>query len=130
MKVATLALLAVFGLAEAAFAGDAIPAKSLRELKLGTVFLRAKVAKTSGSGSGFLIHAEGKTGYLVTNWHVVHLPVNSGPAKKTTLIFPATTIDAVFFSGTKDEVTYQAEIVASVPDEDLAILRVKDVKNL
>ena len=130
MRMAMLALLLVFATAEVGLAGDAIPAKTLRELKQGTVFLRVKAGKISGSGSGFLIHTDGKTGYIVTNWHVVHLPVNPGLTKKTTLVLPASSIEVVFFSGTKDEVSYQADILTSVAEEDLAILRVKDVKNL
>lgn len=130
MRVKTLASILIFGVAGVGFAGDAIPAKTLRELKLGTIFLRVKAGTTWGSGSGFLIHSDGKSGYIVTNWHVVHLPLSLGPAKKTSPASLASTIEAVFFSGTKEEVAYQAELVAGLPDEDLAILRVKEVRNL
>jgi regulation of enolase protein 1 (concanavalin A-like superfamily) len=76
------------------------------------------------SGSGFLIRADGTTGYVVTNAHVVTPPREGDqpPARPT--------ITVCFRGGTKAEAEATAEVVASALGRDLAILRVAGVPNL
>jgi S1-C subfamily serine protease len=119
----------VAGIASSALAQE-IPAQVLNDLKRGTVFLRVQAGSRTASGSGFLVHVDGATGLLVTNHHVVMVPVTVGRLIQSTRLVPASSVHAVFFSGTKDEVAYPAEILATIPDTDLTILRVKDAKAL
>src|SRR5204863_7751923 len=42
----------------------------------------------------------------------------------------ASSIDAVFFSGSNNEAVYKAEVAASLPSADLAVLRVRNVQKL
>ncbi len=103
-------------------AEDGIPRQTLQQLKRATVFVKVQAGREGGTGSGFLLKVEGETGYLVTNHHVVALKRRQVP--------PGVSINLVFQSGTKNECTVPAEVVASDADRDLAILKVKGVKNL
>jgi S1-C subfamily serine protease len=101
-------------------ADDAIPVKTLTDLKAATVFVKCQFPRGSGTGSGFLMKVEDTTGYLVTNHHVIALGPNQ----------PATKISVVFHSGRKNELVVDAELLASDASRDLAILRVAKVKDL
>jgi S1-C subfamily serine protease len=117
-----LALLFVVLSVPLAVAEDGIPAKTLAEIKAATVFIKMETVRTASSGSGFVIQSD-KDGVLVaTNYHVVSTgSVNDGPVKK---------LDVVFRSGkAREEATYPAEVLASDWDRDLAVLRVKGVKD-
>jgi hypothetical protein len=121
-------LLAVVGagLFSTARAGeDALPLKKLTDLKAATVFLKVEDGREGGSGSGFVIKTEGQTAYLVTNHHVIDL--SDGKPR-----FPArpVTITAVFGSGTKNERSARAEVLAGDARRDLAVLRVQGVRDL
>ncbi len=110
--------------------GDGIlPAETLAQLKSATAFIKVQFTGRGlarplpASGSGFLIKADGDAGLVVTNHHVV-----AGPADAAlTLVGPPT---LVFGSGTKSEQSVTAEVVATDPDRDLALLRVANVKDL
>ncbi|MBI1918018.1 MAG: trypsin-like peptidase domain-containing protein [Planctomycetes bacterium] len=101
-------------------ADQAIPLKTLNELKGATVFIRVKAGPLSSSGSGFLVRVDGETGYLVTNHHVI-TPLRRG--------LP-TAVTAVFWSGTRKEQSAPAVVLASDPQYDLAVLKVTGVKEL
>src|SRR5262245_47838321 len=102
-------------------ADEAIPAKTLAEIKGATAFIKLQAGPLSATGSGFLIKADGKTGYLVTNHHVA---VHNRPG------LPRPSITAVFWSGTKKEQACPAELLASDPDRDLAVLKISDAREL
>jgi hypothetical protein len=65
--VAALLLLAVTSVA----AEDTIPPETLTKIKNATVYVKVEGAGMSGSGSGFVIKADGDTVLVVTNQHVV-----------------------------------------------------------
>src|SRR5262249_62066866 len=94
-------------------ADDAIPVKTLNELKGATVFIRVAAGPLSGSGSGFLVKVEGETGYLVTNHHVVTPPRRG---------LPPAVVTAVFGSGTRKEKSGPAVVAAPHPPYDLRVL--------
>jgi S1-C subfamily serine protease len=98
-------------------------AKDLNELKAATVFIQVKAGTLSASGSGFLIKKEGNTGYLATNYHVVAPNVRGARTV-------ATDVTVVFQSGTKDEHSHRAEVLAADPENDLAVLKVPGVAAL
>ncbi len=100
---------------------DAIPAKTLADIKGATAFIKLKAGPLQATGSGFLIKADGTTGYVVTNHHVV---VHNAPG------LPKPQLTVVFHSGTKNELVSPAELLASDSDRDLAVLKVMDVKEL
>lgn len=120
-------LLATWG---PALAGG-IPAKTLREVKAATVYVKVQFGlpipggKTlPGTGSGFLIRAEGETGYVVTNHHVV------SPPKELAGLARIGPVVLVFNSGSPNEKLVEGEILASDPVRDLAVLKVTGVKDL
>jgi hypothetical protein len=100
---------------------EAIPAKTLAEIKGATAFVKVTAGPLQATGSGFLIRADGKTGYLVTNHHVVV----HGPAAQ-----PQPTLSVVFWSGTKKERVYTAALLAADAERDLAILKVSNADDL
>lgn len=108
-----LAFLALAGVR----ADEAIPAKTLADIKAATAFIKVDQGPIQATGSGFLIKVDGKTGYLITNHHVV---VHQGPA------LPPAKYTVVLHSGTKKEQVLRAELLASDPDpnRDLAVLKV------
>jgi S1-C subfamily serine protease len=137
-------------------AGEGIPAKSLDELKAATVFVKVEAGPLKGSGSGFLMRAEGDGGFVVTNDHVVHPEVEItipqsrvrppprvpgspfGARPPPLLLRPRqvvvapknVTITVVFRSGSRKEESIRGELVAADPDRDLAILKVSGVQDL
>ncbi|HEV3163559.1 MAG TPA: serine protease, partial [Isosphaeraceae bacterium] len=102
--------------AASAYAEDKIPAQTLAEIKEATVFVKADLGQIEGSGSGFVIKTEGDNVYVVTNDHVI-----SPPKSATRVAQPV--LSLVFKSGTKDERSVSAEVVASDPARDLAVLK-------
>ena len=124
----TLLVLTILGggLGSAVTAGeDALPPKTLAALKAATVFLKIEDGSDSGSGTGFIIKTEGQTAYLVTNNHVIDL--SEGQPRRAAA---ATTVTAIFGSGTKDERSARAEVLAADMRRDLAVLRVQGVRDL
>src|SRR5437588_2121586 len=104
MRRSGFSILFLFWLPTFAWSEAGIPAKGQEVLKGATVFVKVDGGRWQASGSGFLMKVEGKTGYVVTNHHVVAPPrgVNREPV-----------VRLVFWSGTKKEKSVRAELVAS-----------------
>jgi S1-C subfamily serine protease len=119
--VALAAVLALTALPAAGRGDDGIPVKKLVELKAATVFIKVEADKYRASGSGFLVHADGETGYVATNEHVVSLPAKVGGKRTVTL---------VFHSDSEAEKSVPAEVVAADKEIDLAVLKVTGFKGL
>jgi S1-C subfamily serine protease/phage FluMu protein Com len=112
-------------------------AKGLEELKAATVFVKVVADPLATSGSGFVLKVEGETGYIVTNEHVINPRVPPGPRGRRGGPPPVPRnpaappeITLVFWSGTRQEQSYRAEVAAADPGLDLAILKVTGVANL
>jgi S1-C subfamily serine protease len=116
-------------------------AKGLEELKAATVYVKVTAGTLRpSSGSGFVIRVEGNTGYIVTNEHVVNPrePIGSRgrrggqpqpqPQPREAASPPEVTL--VFWSGTRQEQSCRAEVVAADPEQDLAVLKVTEFANL
>lgn len=121
-------VLAVVLMPPAARAQEAMPIGTVAKVKEATTFIQTSVDtidnRPSRSGSGFLIRADGTTGFIVTNHHVISPSLNgeSFAGRSTTKVY--------FRSGTKAETVAVAEVVASSPERDLALLRVTNITNL
>jgi S1-C subfamily serine protease len=129
-----------------AVAQDAIAPEVLQRLKQATAFIKVQAASLDWSGSGFVIHGDGETAYLVTNAHVVSKPnwADSIPFPfgfrgrdpfdlrrlQQELQSAELQISAVFHSGTAQELVRPATIVAIDDKRDLAVLRVADMKTI
>jgi S1-C subfamily serine protease len=100
---------------------EAIPARTLNDIKGATAFIKLQAGPLQATGSGFLVKVEGDTGYLVTNHHVV-VPDRRG--------LPTPRLSVVFWSGTRKEQVHPAEVLGSDADRDLAVLKVSGVKEL
>lgn len=120
------ALAATAALAAATARGqEAIPLETVAAIKAATVYVVTAVEGGDGpkqTGSGFVIKADGRSGYLVTNAHVIT------PEKGAFRARPATSV--VFRSGTKAERKVRAEVVAVDAARDLAVLKVDGVPDL
>jgi regulation of enolase protein 1 (concanavalin A-like superfamily) len=127
MRALPIVLLIALG-STAVRAQEAIPVATVAVIKDATTFIRTSIdSEPDGptiSGSGFLIRTEGTTGYIVTNAHVITLP------RGRELFSTRPTTKVHFRSGTKAESKAVAEVVASAPERDLAILKVANVPNL
>jgi S1-C subfamily serine protease len=108
-----------------------IPLQTLTDLKSATVFIKVEAGNSAASGSGFVVKAEGDTAYVVTNHHVITPSPDRMPFRGPRFVVggPAT-VTLVFGSGTPQERSAQAEVMADDSEDDLAVLRVKGVKDL
>jgi S1-C subfamily serine protease len=110
--------------AGAAEAGG-IPAKTIKELKAATVYIKVQFRNAGGAapatGSGFVVHVDGDTAFIVTNDHVVS--PRFGEARDGNP-------KVVFRSGTPNEQVAEAVIVTSDPMRDLAVIKVTGCKDL
>jgi len=111
----------------------------LQELKAATVYVKVETPTVSGSGSGFVVRARGDTAYVVTNHHVVSPPVEEPPAGRPPFGRrgpqpPAKpgppTLTVVFRSGTPEEQSIRAAVVADNEKDDLAVLKVTGVRDV
>ena len=116
MRRQLISLISLLGVTALAEAQDAIPAKILAEIKNATVFVKVAAGDKSATGSGFVMRVDGDTSYVVTNHPVVVLPRSNEPS-----------VTLVFHSGTKNEQSVKADVLASDPNKDLAVLRAKGV---
>jgi S1-C subfamily serine protease len=127
MRTLPIVIALGFG-AAAARAQDAMPLTTVMMMKEATTFIRTNVdSEVDGpamSGSGFVIRTEGTTSYIVTNAHVVT------PPRGERVFATRPTTKVYFRSGTKLETKAIAEIVATAPERDLALLKVTNVANL
>ncbi|HTU26478.1 MAG TPA: serine protease, partial [Pirellulales bacterium] len=116
---------------------QAIPAALLADLKASTVFVKVSRRHMGWNGSGFVIHNAKGTALVVTNSHVLDPPKiddSQMPKDKEAmrLIYErqkaishiASIVTVVFHSGTPEERSVRAEIVARDPLYDLAVLKV------
>ena len=106
-------------------AGQALPPDQLKKIKAATAYIKVEAGPMGGTGSGFLVKADGATGLVVTNDHVVTMKWKVGGPKQQ-----RPTVAVVFNSGTPTEWTAPAEIVAQDPDRDLALVRFRAPKGL
>ena len=51
---------------------DTIPLQTLQAIKDATVYIKVEAAQGAGSGSGFVMSAQGDTALVVTNQHVAN----------------------------------------------------------
>lgn len=109
-------------LAPLARADDGLTTEVLNRVKAATVFIKADRGESPRSGSGFLFSVDGDTGVVVTNAHVVAQPAGAG--------LSPTNFTVVFRGGLKEEQVAEGTVVAIDKDWDIAILRVRGVKNL
>lgn len=124
--------------ADPAHKDDAIPLKTLEEIKSATVFIKVESGAAAASGSGFVMRVDGDTGYVVTNHHVITPPEQPmfGPrppfGRPPRFFIPGgpTTLTVVFWSGTPKEQSVRAAIAADDAKRDLAVLKVTGVANL
>jgi hypothetical protein len=105
-----------------AWGDDGIPAETLDKLKSAVVYVKVRAGALAASGSGFLLLRTGTTGYVITNDHVIRLPSGTQPAPRHTTL--------VFWSGTEKERVVAAQVVATDPVQDLAVLKVTGFKDL
>ena len=126
MRPLTVAAAIALASTTAARAQEAMPVATVSAIKDATIFIRTEAdpEEHSVTGSGFLIRSEGGTGYIVTNDHVIRPKHQGDNATRPP------TIKVVFRSGTKAESEATAEVVASAPERDLAVLKVTNVANL
>ncbi len=145
MRSAVIAVLLFSGAVAVSRGDDAIPPEILLKVKQAAVFVKVNLGPLDYSGSGFVVHVEDRTLYLVTNAHVVAKPnlQVTGPLppgfqlreqlelRKLLLALqnanPQVTV--VLNSGTPQELVRPAEVVASDSERDLAILKVTEVES-
>jgi Trypsin-like peptidase domain/Protein of unknown function (DUF1349) len=111
--------------ATAVGAQESLPLQTVAAIKDATVMITTTDPGDPGSGmsgSGFLFRVDGKTGYIATNDHVI------SPTKGLFNNRPA--IKVVLRSGARGERMLPAEVVATSPESDLAIVRIADVPDL
>lgn len=119
-------------------AQESLAPEVLQTLKQGVVFLKVAVGPIEWSGSGFVIHRQGDTVYVVTNAHVATKPNLDGgeiPAGLRGRGVPElfrlkqafqgrdAEITAVFYSGTPQEERRAATVAALDIPNDLAVLK-------
>lgn len=143
LQRASVAFLLAMGTAGVSSAQDAIPPEILQKVKQASAFVKVSLGPLEYSGSGFVIHVEDHTLYLVTNAHVVAKPdlqaAGSLPPglrmrealewRKILLAIQnlEPEVSIVLNSGTPNELVRQAEVISRDSERDLAILKVADV---
>ncbi|MFO0967668.1 MAG: serine protease [Gemmataceae bacterium] len=108
-----------------------IPVDSLKKLKAASVYVKVQFAvpvpggkSVPGTGSGFVVHTDGDTGFIVTNNHVISPPAGvPGLARVDPVIL-------VFDSGSPKERSINAQVIVADPLADLAVLKVTGIKDL
>ena len=102
-------------------ADDPLPPAVLDDLKAATVFVKATYGSVALTGSGFVFKIEKNDALIVTNDHVVNRLRNNQLKREYSV---------VFHSGRESkEKVVPAELVAADAERDLAILRVRGVKD-
>ncbi len=130
MRWMAICVLAAAFAAGAEMPGDsshgALELGTLSRLREATVFVQIKGVSyvddgdaIESSGSGFLVTSDGR---ILTNWHVVSPGRQMGEIR---LPYRPARIEAVLRSGTPRQKAYQARLLASNPDADLALLKIE-----
>jgi hypothetical protein len=103
-----------------------LPPEQLQKVKAATVFIKVQGPGVASTGSGFVVHVDGTTAYVVTNSHVID---RSDEIPADDAEWP---IEVVFNSGEPSERTVKARVAAADldPTIDLAVLRVTGVNDL
>jgi S1-C subfamily serine protease/HEAT repeat protein len=112
----------------------------LQDLKAATVYIKNEGPGMTTTGSGFVVRVEGDTVYIITNYHVVARPPvprsrrppfePNPPAAPPLPVQPARAeMTTVFRSGTPQEQSARAAVVAEDDKADLAVLKVAGVKD-
>jgi S1-C subfamily serine protease len=115
--------------------GGKLSAAMLKQLKDATVFIKREAGQLSATGSGFVMKLDGEAAYIITNHHVIdptgeRLSISrSGRIRVVKVRASGAVILAVFRSGTREERALNAEVVASDPSRDLAVLKVNGVRD-
>jgi S1-C subfamily serine protease len=123
---------------------DSLPAETVQSLKASTVYVKTAVGPVKMTGSGFVVQIEGDSALIATNQHVVAKPQElqaggfipglrgrgrlSLRGLQMTVAQADPVVTVVFNSGDAEEQTLPAEILATLNDPDLAILKVKGIK--
>src|SRR5262245_44363561 len=123
MSVRVVAFLVLMNLVGKVW-GQTIDPQVLAQVKDATVFVKFKVGRIQGSGTGFVIKATSDTVLIRSNRHVVapdELPDGAKPE-----------ISVVFRSGTPDEQELPARVLAFDYREvrDLAVIEVQKVNKV
>lgn len=124
--VCGVALLAILATPSPSGAQNSLTPEQLARIKAATVFVKVDAGPIGSTGSGFVVRTDDRTGYIVTNFHVIELAVRL--ASRDPNIKP--NLEVVFESGNTGERSISASPVAMDPERDLAVLRVGGVKNL
>ncbi len=131
--------------------GTAMPPRMLETIKKATVFVKVDQGGSSFSGSGFVMASEGLIAYVVTNHHVVKPELSEqrerpggppglfrppfgpfGPMRSPLMMARTAPpiITVVFGSGTPQELSVRAEVLAADKERDLAVLQVRGIQNM
>lgn len=121
-------IIAVLGLAPAAFGQGTLTAEQVAKLKAATTYIKVQAGIAGATGSGFVVRKDGRAAYVVTNYHVAALPPVPGPGQSPANV--PTKIEVVFDSGTPKERATEGVLAAFDPERDLAVLYVRGVKDL
>src|SRR5207245_8336982 len=112
---------------------DSIPLQTLQAIKDATVYIKVEAAQGAGSGSGFVMIAKGDPALVVTNQHVANPKFKyEGPSlgmprpRFGPPIFGMprvvqsrdVKVTAVFGSGTAQEHSHSAEVLAADEEHD------------
>lgn len=125
-------------------AEDGLSADLTKSLKMSTVYVKTEIVSLEFSGSGFVIKQDGDTALIATNQHVIGKPKELQVGgfipglrsrdritlrrMQTALVAAQPKVTVVLHSGEPGEQVLPAEILSASEDPDLAILRVKGVK--
>ena len=134
-----------------------LPKEILDKTRRATALIRVDFGGGKGAtGSGFLVTANGDTGYIITNYHVIALRNDEPPPAQKKGKFPGMpsiprppffnngkfgfgkdtqpkakrNVTVVLDSGTPNAQPISAEVVAIDDEADLAALRITGVRNL
>jgi len=122
----------VVAFAASAFAQDGIKKEKMAEIKAASVFIRNQSGPYNSSGSGFVVSSTDEYLLIATNAHVVDSEhMNDKVYWETLKMVNYAKFTVLFDSGTVNERSAKAVVMAYDPTADIAIMRVKtaDVKN-
>ncbi len=89
----------------------------VEKVKKGAVFIKVTSQQGLAYGSGWFAEKHGQESYIITNSHVVGMKEPANPAPER--------IEIILESGTPQERSFTATLLALDREEDLAVLRIK-----